>query len=130
MLTQVFQNLLGNAVKFRGEDSPRVRVTCHQDSDRWEIACRDNGIGIPEQYAEKVFVVFQRLHPRDEYDGTGIGLAMCRKIVEFHGGHLWLVQPEDHGPGAEFRFTLPVAGRAEDMAVAAPGATANGKDRA
>ena len=130
LLTQVFQNLLGNAVKFRGEDPPRVRVTCHQDSDRWEIACRDNGIGIPEQYAEKVFVVFQRLHPRDEYDGTGIGLAMCRKIVEFHGGHLWLVQPEDDGPGAEFRFTLPVAGRAEDMAVAAPGATANGKDRA
>jgi hypothetical protein len=130
LLTQVFQNLLGNAVKFRGEDSPRVRITCRQDGDMWEIACRDNGIGIPGQYAEKVFVVFQRLHPRDEYDGTGIGLAMCRKIVEFHGGHLWLVQPRDDGPGAEFRFTLPVAGHAEAMAVAAPGATANGKEPA
>ena len=130
LLPQVFQNLLGNAVKFRGEDSPRVRITCRQDGDMWEIACRDNGIGIPEQYAEKVFVVFQRLHPRDEYDGTGIGLAMCRKIVEFHGGHLRLVQPQDDGPGAEFRFTLPVAGRAEDLAVAAPRGTADGKDPA
>jgi signal transduction histidine kinase len=130
LLTQVFQNLLGNAVKFRGDDPPRIRVTCRRDGEMWEIACRDNGIGIPDQYAEKVFVVFQRLHPRDEYDGTGIGLAMCRKIVEFHGGHLWLAQPEDGGPGAEFRFTLPVAARPDDLAVAASGATANGKDPA
>ncbi|HSK26938.1 MAG TPA: ATP-binding protein [Jiangellales bacterium] len=129
LLTQVFQNLLGNAVKFRGADAPRVRITCRQEDEHWQVSVRDNGIGIPEQYSEKVFVVFQRLHPRDEYDGTGIGLAMCRKIVEFHGGHLWLVQPDD-GPGAEFRFTLPVAARIDELAVATTGATADGKDPA
>ena len=77
----------------------------------WEFTCSDNGIGIDPQYEDKIFVIFQRLHGRDSYGGTGIGLAMCKKIVEHHGGRLWLdpERPGSHGTGATFRWTLPVA---------------------
>ncbi len=90
LLTQVFFNLVGNAVKFRGEDPPEVHITVERQGDEWVFCCSDNGIGIEPQYAERIFVIFQRLHTRDKYTGTGIGLAMCKKIVEFHGGRMWL----------------------------------------
>ncbi|WP_017605758.1 sensor histidine kinase [Nocardiopsis alkaliphila] len=90
LLTQVFFNLVGNAVKFRGEDAPEVYVSVERQGDEWVFACTDNGIGIEPQYAERIFVIFQRLHTRDKYGGTGIGLAMCKKIIEFHGGRMWL----------------------------------------
>ncbi|HEX2577420.1 MAG TPA: ATP-binding protein, partial [Aquihabitans sp.] len=101
------QNLIGNALKFRGDEPPVVRLSARRtdDPDRWELACVDNGIGIDAAYAERVFVIFQRLHGRETYEGTGIGLAMCRKIVEFHGGRIW-VDTRAEGPGATIRWTL------------------------
>jgi signal transduction histidine kinase len=107
LLAAVFQNLLGNAVKFHGEDPPRVTLSALRDNDFWTFTCADNGIGIEPEYAERVFVIFQRLHPKDAYPGTGIGLAMCRKIIEYHGGRIWLDTDADRG--TVFRFTLPVA---------------------
>jgi light-regulated signal transduction histidine kinase (bacteriophytochrome) len=106
LLTAVFQNLLGNAVKFRGDEPPRVTLSAERDGDFWAFTCADNGIGIEAEYADRIFVIFQRLHPKDAYPGTGIGLAMCRKIVEYHGGRIWL--DTDAGKGTTFRFTLPV----------------------
>jgi signal transduction histidine kinase len=105
LLALVFQNLVGNALKFHGDDPPRVRVDARRDGDGWEISVADNGIGIEPEYAERIFVIFQRLHTRVSYEGTGIGLAMCRKIVEHHGGRIWL--DTDAHPGTTFRFTLP-----------------------
>ncbi len=108
LLAQLFQNLVANGVKFRGDRLPRVHLSAHAAADgTWEFACADNGIGVEDQYADKIFVIFQRLHGRDAYAGTGIGLAMCKKIVEHHGGRLWLdTRPRDT-PGAVFRWTLP-----------------------
>lgn len=108
-LTQLFQNLVENAVKFRSEDPPRVRLTAERKGDMWEFSCSDNGIGVDPKYADRIFLIFQRLHPRDVYPGTGIGLALCRKIVEYHGGQLWL-DAEPAGHGTTFRWTLPAAG--------------------
>ncbi|MCM3921215.1 CHASE3 domain-containing protein [Frankia sp. AiPs1] len=105
LLTQLLANLIGNALKFRGDEVPRVHVSAVERAEDWEFACADNGIGIEAEYAEKIFVIFQRLHGRDVYEGTGIGLALCRKIVEFHGGRIWLDATVDRG--TTFRFTLP-----------------------
>jgi light-regulated signal transduction histidine kinase (bacteriophytochrome) len=107
LLVQLLQNLIGNAVKFRGPEAPRVHIGARRDGDTWEFSCADNGIGIEPQYAERIFVIFQRLHPKDEYEGTGIGLAMCKKIVEYHGGHIWLDTAVERG--TTFRWTMPVA---------------------
>jgi signal transduction histidine kinase len=104
LLVALFQNLIGNAIKFRGEDPPIVEVNATALEGRWEFTVSDNGIGIPEDYRDRVFVIFQRLHGRDEYAGTGIGLALCRKIVEFHGGRIDVDTPE--GTGTTIRFTL------------------------
>jgi signal transduction histidine kinase len=106
LLSLVFQNLIGNAVKFRGEEPPRVSIAARPEGDEWEFTCRDNGIGIDAEHAERIFVIFQRLHSRAAYEGTGIGLAMCRKIVEHHGGRIWLA-PNGDGGGSTFHFTLP-----------------------
>ena len=106
LLSALFSNLVGNAVKYRGAAPPRVVVSAVALADGgWLCAVADNGIGIEAQYAERIFAIFQRLHLRDEYAGTGIGLALCRKIVEFHGGRIWL-DTEAPGPGARFCFTL------------------------
>jgi light-regulated signal transduction histidine kinase (bacteriophytochrome) len=110
LLVLVFQNLIGNALKFRGAEPPIVRVHADRDGDVWEFTVADNGIGIDAEYADRIFVIFQRLHPRTSYDGTGIGLAMCRKIVEYHGGRIWL--DTRIREGATFHFTLPVIARA------------------
>ncbi|MFF5336140.1 CHASE3 domain-containing protein [Streptomyces sp. NPDC013181] len=105
-LAMIWQNLIGNAVKFRRPDEPCViTVGCERDGDDWHFTVADNGIGIAPEFAEKVFVIFQRLHGRDEYDGTGIGLALCRKIIEFHGGRIWL--DPDSRQGARVHFSLP-----------------------
>jgi light-regulated signal transduction histidine kinase (bacteriophytochrome) len=106
LLVSLFQNLLGNAIKFRGTEPPIVRLEAHRDGEQWQFSCTDNGIGVEPEYAERIFVIFQRLHTKEAYPGTGIGLAMCRKIVEYHGGRMWL--DTNHSPGARFRFTLPI----------------------
>ncbi|MCD2185941.1 sensor histidine kinase [Actinomycetospora soli] len=105
LLTTVFQNLLGNALKFHGDDAPRVHVGAQRDGDRWLLRFTDNGIGIDAEYAEQIFTIFQRLHGKSTYPGTGIGLAMCRKIVEHHDGTIWL--EDTPGPGSTFVVALP-----------------------
>jgi PAS domain S-box-containing protein len=104
-LTQLLQNLIGNAIKFRGAASPRVHVSCFSLEKEFEIAVRDNGIGIEPQYFERIFMVFQRLHDKGQYPGTGIGLAICKKVVDRHGGRLWVTSTP--GEGSAFHFTLP-----------------------
>jgi len=107
LLTNLFANLIGNAIKFRRPDLPaQIDISAKQVGDEWEISCVDNGIGIEPEYAEKVFVIFQRLHTRDAYAGTGIGLAVAKKIVEYHGGSIWV--DTSHVGGTAIRFTLPV----------------------
>ena len=107
LLTAVFQNLISNAIKFRGEDPPDVRVEAVRSGGEWLFSFTDKGIGIDAEYAERVFVIFQRLHTRSAYPGTGIGLAMCRKIIEYHGGRIWLDTGTSDGT-TRFSFTLPV----------------------
>lgn len=105
-LGQVLQNLIGNAIKFRSEEPPHIVVGCERDNEVWHLTVQDNGIGIDSQYFERIFQVFQRLHTRDRYPGTGIGLAIVRKIIERHGGRIWVESVP--GAGTTFHFSLPV----------------------
>jgi signal transduction histidine kinase len=102
---QLFQNLIGNALKYCNERVPRIQVSAKEVGKDWVFAVRDNGIGIDSRYSERIFQMFQRLHTRDEYSGTGIGLAICRKIVERHGGRIWV--ESNPGQGSTFLFTVP-----------------------
>ncbi len=104
-IVQLFQNVLGNALKYRAANAPHVRISTSRKENMWTIAIRDNGIGIERQYFGRVFSIFQRLHTRDEYPGTGIGLAICKRIVEHAGGAMWI--ESELGEGSTFYFTLP-----------------------
>jgi light-regulated signal transduction histidine kinase (bacteriophytochrome) len=104
LVVEVFQNLLGNAIKFCAGRRPRIEVSGASSVEGWVFRVRDNGIGIDPAYAERIFGVFQRLHPRDQYPGSGIGLSICRKIVELHGGSIRLAASSEQG--SEFLFTL------------------------
>ncbi len=105
-LVQVFQNLIGNAVKFCRQELPLIHISAAQNDSEWQFSVRDNGIGIDPEYVDRIFIIFQRLHSRREYSGTGIGLAICKRIVERHGGRIWVESQE--GKGASFYFTIPI----------------------
>jgi len=104
---QVFQNLIGNALKYC-ETKPEIHIWAEREGDCWRIAIRDNGIGIAPEHHEKIFGLFERLHGRSEYPGTGIGLASCKRIIEQEGGRIWVESRS--GSGSTFYFTLPAAG--------------------
>jgi signal transduction histidine kinase len=116
LLTTLLANLVSNSIKFRHPDRPpKVHISAERVGDEWEISCRDNGIGVEQEFADKVFVIFQRLHAKDSYPGTGIGLAIAKKIVEYHSGRIWVAPDVDEG--TVIRFTLPVlVGREEEPA--------------
>lgn len=104
-LIQVFQNLISNAIKFQSSVSPKIQIDAQQQQGYWQFSVSDNGIGIDPNFSERIFVIFQRLHTREEYSGTGIGLAVCKKIVERHGGRIWFEPSPPHG--TRFLFTIP-----------------------
>jgi len=114
-VTRLFQNLVGNAIKYADPARPpEVTIGADCDGEFWQFSVKDNGIGIPKQFHQRIFWLFQRLHARSQYQGTGVGLALCQRIVERHGGHIWV--ESEPGKGATFRFTLPVARDSADLA--------------
>ena len=107
-LVQLFQNLIGNALKFKGAQTPHVHISVKEEADNWTFSVKDNGIGIDAEYFDRIFMVFQRLHSRTDYPGTGIGLAICKKVVDRHGGRIWI--ESSAGLGSTFWFTVPKKG--------------------
>ena len=113
---QLLQNLIGNAIKYRNSRAPEIHVGCKPDGGRWAFWVKDNGIGIAPEYAERIFAIFQRLHTREQYPGTGIGLAVCKKIVERHGGKIWV----DSTLGEAPLSTLPCRCLAAQQSIKGP----------
>jgi light-regulated signal transduction histidine kinase (bacteriophytochrome) len=103
-LSQLFQNLISNAIKYKNGLTPVIEITHTETADLWQFCVKDNGIGIDPKFYEKIFIIFQRLHNRKEYQGTGIGLAVCKKIVELHGGKIWVESSKNEG--SRFYFTI------------------------
>jgi light-regulated signal transduction histidine kinase (bacteriophytochrome) len=105
-IIQVFQNLIANAIKYKGEDPPVIEISAEKKGNMWQFAVKDNGIGIEQWFSERIFIVFQKLHDPQKYPGSGIGLALCKRVVEKHGGKIWF--ESEVGKGSTFYFTLPV----------------------
>ena len=104
-LVRLFQNLIDNAIKFHGEEHPRIFISAKDMGKDWQFSIKDNGIGIEDEYKDRIFTIFQRLHSKEEYPGTGIGLAVSKRIVERHGGKIWC--ESEKGQGTTFYFTIP-----------------------